>query len=309
MMRYTSAVQQCSTALGRSILEWFFGFEDIYCIFSAYREILPNSWRHEDLRIRGSIAEMEYKYLTPGERIPRVLDDVWTQMYINGYQLREVLEETPRLKTLEDPEKAQLARELERKLRDFDSRFNQFMSSPQVLEVLEPAPFDFPFDLVEPYLYKYPPVGTLKVAALCMQTYIRSSLHPMLCAAMNDHTELEGTATELSIELCRAYAGLEMSESEEIVIPCHAPLIIAALTCPPELRMWVYSKLLRLENLGQSLSEPVKQNLATLWNMPELATTDFNDQRLEELIEGLEDVNLEDDLEDLTQLRGIFLDT
>jgi hypothetical protein len=310
MRRYTTAIEQCSTSLGRSILEWFFGFEDIYCIFAAYKSMLPTFWRHENIRIRVSIAEMEYKYLTTtDQRIPRILDDVWAQMYISGYQLREVLEETPRLKTLEGIEKVKLAAELESSLRDFDHRFMQFMCSPLVQEVLEPSPFDIAYDLVDPYLYRYPPVGTFKVAALCMQTYIRSSLHPLLCAGMDEYTELEGTATELSVELCRAYAGLEISESEEILILCHAPLIIAGMTCPAELRMWVYSKLLHLENLGQSLTEPVKLNLAAIWNMPELATTTHTEERLEELIEDLEEVNLEEDLEPLTRLRGIFLDT
>jgi hypothetical protein len=66
---------------------------------------------------------------------------------------------------------------------------------------------------------------------------------------------------------------------------------------------------LHLENLGQSLAEPVKQNLAAVWNMPDLAITTFNEERLEELIEDLEEINLEEDLESLTQLRGIFLDS
>jgi hypothetical protein len=311
MKRYTTAIEQPSTALGRSILEWFFGFEDIYCIFAAYKSMLPTFWRNEDIRIRASIAEMEYKYLTADQRIPRILDDVWAQMYISGYQLREILEETPRLKTLEGVEKVRLATKLKSNLRKFDDRFTQFMCSPLVLEVLEPSPFDFPYDVVKPCFYKYPPVGTFKVAALCMQTYIRSSLHPLLCAGMEKYSELEGTAAELAVEMCRVYAGLEICESEEILILSHTPLIIAGLTMtrPAELRMWLYSKLLHLENLGQSLAEPVKQNLAAVWNMPDLATTTFNEERLEELIEDLEEVNLEEDLESLTQLRGIFLDS
>jgi hypothetical protein len=97
----------------------FFGFEDIYCIFAAYKSMLPTFWRNEDIRIRTSIAEMEYKYLTADQRIPRILDDVWAQMYISGYQLREILEETPRLKTLEGVEKVRLATELESNLRKF----------------------------------------------------------------------------------------------------------------------------------------------------------------------------------------------
>ena len=248
---------------------------------------------------------MEYKYLTSQNRIPRVLDDMWAQMYIYGSQMREILEETPRLKMLEGTERDQLAAELESSLRDFDLRFIQFMHSRLVLEVLEPLEFDVPSDLVDPRLYIYPLAGTFKVAALCMQTYIRSSLHPLLCAGMEASIPLEGTAEELSVEMCRVYAGLEICVSEEILIPTHTPLIIAALTCPPELRLWVYSKLMHLDNLGQSLAEPVKQNLASLWNMPELLTPTIN---IEELIEDVEDVNLED-LKPLTELRGIFLDT
>jgi len=263
--------------------------------------MLPTSWRREDVRIQSSIAEMEYKYLTPGERIPRVLDDIWAQMYIYGYRMREILEETPRLKSLQATAKAQLAAELESNLRDFDNRFMQFMNSSLVQEVLEPAQFNLPSAIVDPYLYKFPPVGTFKVAALCMQTYIRSSLHP-LCSGMETYTPLEATAEELSVEICRAYAGLETCISEEILIPSHTPLIIAALSCPPELRMWMYSKLMHLDNLGQSLAKPVKQNLASLWNMPQLLIAAVG---VEELIEDLEEGSLQD-LEPLTQLPGMI---
>ncbi len=106
--------------------------------------------------------------------------------------------------------------------------------------------------------------------------------------------------------------------------------LIAALTCPPSLRMWLWCKLAHFERLGQFSFEPLKQNLAVLWNTPEILTHGFsplscNPQDETPISCGddvditaiMGNVNLNDasgdgnggterDLEPLIQLRGIL---
>jgi hypothetical protein len=136
------------------------------------------------------------------------------------------------------------------------------------------------------------------------------------------------SAEELSIELCRTFAGLEsaLPDLPEIIIPCQAPMMIAALACPSSLRLWVFCKLLHLERLGQPLSDVVRRNLAQQWKMPEIENLQSNSffPNTEQskrapvdivgLSEGMEAAELDNsdetddsNLEPLTQHCGIFL--
>lgn len=345
MLRYSSPIQQCSTSIGRSLFEWYCGFEDLFCILAAYESRLPPQWRFENVRIRAIIAEVEYKYLAPSERKPRMLDDVWGHMYASGPQLRKIIAGTTELKKLHGQVKRDRAAELEAQLREVDEKFTKFLASPLALEVLETAEYQSqfygyqhstccPFFPLEPLAFQFPPAGIFKIAALCLQTYLRAVLHPSLCAEMDrdqQRTGLEGeSAEEMAIELCRAFAGLEsaLPNLPEIIIPCQAPMMIAGLACPPSLRIWVFCKLLHLDRFGQPLTDVVRRNLAVQWKMPEIENLQpqslfqknaTHSERgpvdivgisestdgavLVDDSDGTEDSNLEP----LTQHRGIFL--
>jgi len=295
MLRYSSPVQQCSTALGRSLFEWYCGFEDLFCVLAAYESRLPPEWRDQDFRIRALIAEVEYKLLPQGEpekRIPRMLDDVWGHMYAIGPQLRKVVAGGMELKTLEKGRVRQRARELDALAREVDSRMTGFMKSPLVEEVLTTVPFqqEYYFNLheqccpyfpLEPILFRFPPAGVFLIAALCLQAYLRLILHPSILAELDPTrgdtvAPMEGkSAEEMALIICRTFAGLEstlVAEFPEIIIPCQASMMIAGMACPPYLRLWVFCKLLHLDRVGQPLSDVVRRNLAQQWNMPELET-------------------------------------
>ena len=98
---------------------------------------------------------------------------------------------------------------------------------------------------------------------------------------------------------------------------------MAALTCPPDLRIWIWCKLAHFEKLGQYCFDLVKENLAVLWDMPEILRDGFSPvsgdspQRETRISSddtndtvGLKVVPLPDDgddnLESLRQLRGLF---
>lgn len=343
MLRYSNPIQQSSAALGRSLFEWYCGFEDLFCILAAYESRLPPQWRYENVRIRASISEVEYKYLSPSERKPRMLDDVWGHMYATGPPLRKIIAGAAELKKLHGQLKRDRVAKLESQLKDVDQKFSKFLRSPLASEVLETVQYQSqsytnqhstccPFFPVEPIVFQFPPAGIFKIAALCLQTYLRSVLHPSLCAEMDidqEPTPLGGeSAEELSIDLCRAFAGLEsaLPNLPEIIIPCQAPMMIAALACPPSLRIWVFCKLLHLDGFGQPLSDVVRRNLALQWNMPEIenlqshsfsqnvAHSEQGHVDIVDILESMEravlvdsDESEDSNLEPLTQHRGIFL--
>lgn len=50
---------------------------------------------------------------------------------------------------------------------------------------------------------------------------------------------------------------------------------MAGLTCPLEIRMWLWHKLAHFEELGYFSFEPVRRQLAFQWGMPQLLTSGF----------------------------------
>ena len=135
------------------------------------------------------------------------------------------------------------------------------------------------------------------------------------------------------IEMCRTFAGIEDSyhNNPDALFPCFPAMsLTAALTCPPNLRMWMWCKLAHFERLGQFSFEPLKQNLAVLWGTPEILTHGFSPVNCDpqdktriscvddaDITAIMENVNLNDesdhgnggterDLEPLIQLRGIL---
>jgi hypothetical protein len=288
MQKFSDPIQHCSTTVGRSLLEWYCGIEDYCCFLGAYRALLPAEWRRENVRIRQLLAHEEYPRITPEERKPRLLDDLWPQLYALVPVLGDVLATVPLLKTLEGSERFKVAAHLTAELRQFMRDFRGFLKSPHVVEIFLPAssPQLFschnhvdccPSPPFNPDLFHFPPAGIFKVILQCLETYIRASLYPLLRMELEFddvilELEDEGAAF-YSVEVCRTFAGLEhqYSNNPEVIVPCFSPLVIAGLSCPPHLRRWVWCKLAHSEQIGLRF-DSIKQNLAVLWDMPEIPT-------------------------------------
>jgi len=340
MLRYSNPIKQSSTELGRSLFEWYCGFEDHFCVLAAYESRLPRQWRFRNFKMRALLAKSDYKrFSTAEKRIPRMLDDVWGYMYVIGPELRKVVAGVMELKLMavnEGTEKARKAVELDRELRELDQKFTGFMNSPLSLQVLQTIQYRpelytnhhttcCPYFPLPPLLFRFAPAGVFLIASLCLQIYLRLVLHPSISAelkpASGECLPLPGkTAEEMAIELCQAFAGLEstLAEFPEIIIPCQSPMTIAGLACPPSLRLWVFCKLLHLDKAGQPLSDVVRKQLAQQWNMPELETLyshsfiPLETVDVAGLTDELDRVEIDeegDETEDsnLTQHRGIFM--
>jgi hypothetical protein len=289
LQKVTDPVQLCSTSIGRSLLEWVAAVEDYCCFLAAYKLLLPRPWREENVRKRLEIAQRDYPLLSKEERKPRILDDVWQQYLALIPRLVDVLAGIIPLKSMEGTERANEAARLETELRAFDKDVRDLFKLPHVLEVLQIAPLPNPLRNKHvsccpplpfiPHILHFPPAGFFRQIFLGVQAYTRAVLLPSL---RSENPGMEGEdVSYFSLEMCRTYAGLEYSlgDNPDALLPCFSSLVLATATCPLNARKWLWYKLSHLETLGHLTFDPIKRNLASLWDMPDLAVSGYRSSR------------------------------
>ena len=180
-----------------------------------------------------------------------------------------------------------------------------------------------------PHFFQYPPAGIFHLVIQCLKIWIWFCLYPSLRSELDFELEVKNSEDEdamfYSLDLCKTFAGIEhqFDQNPAAIFPCFVPMILAAVSCPPNVRPWILSKLHHFEDQGQFCNDSIKKSLAGLWNMPEIAVEGFrvslqnsssDGPVVGEIIGGLGNVNLnneggdvdEDGLEALAQLRGVF---
>src|SRR5215471_1949264 len=105
MLLRTDPVHFCSTVIGRALLGWYMQLEDYCCLLGAYKLLLPDAWREEDVRVRRMLAEVEYPRLSGEARIPRLLDDIWAQFLALVPKVANVLYQIPVMNKMESEER------------------------------------------------------------------------------------------------------------------------------------------------------------------------------------------------------------
>lgn len=317
MKKVSNPVQLCSTTIGRSLLEWFSPVEDYCCFLAAYKTLLPITWREENVRKRMEIAQRDYPLLSREERKPRILDDVWQQYLALVPRLANVLAGVIPLKEMEGHDRAREAARLESELRAFDKDVRDLLKRPHVLEVLQiaPLPISFrnkhasccpPLPFV-PHLLQFPPAGFFRQIFLGVQAYTRAVLLPPLRNENpGEAIEMEGEdLSYFSVEMCRTFAGLEYSlgDNPDALLPCFSSLVLATATCPSNARQWLWYKLSHLERLGHLTFDPIKRNLAALWDMPELVVSGYRSSRGSPNLKMLRTLSCEDITDCMDKMR------
>lgn len=285
MQKFSDPVTHCSTVTGRCLLQLYCNVEDYCCSLSTYHALLPTEWRYQNVRIHQQLAHEEYPHIPIIDRKPRLLNDLWPQLEALRPDLNDILVSIPHLKTMEGQDRLDFALLLEAQLQQFDRELTGFINSNQVSEVLQIAPLSSPITPshsgccppfpYSPLLFVFPPAAFLNISLQAMRTHMRAFMYPAISTELDPEQApgLPGEdATYYSIEICRTFAGIEESykHSPDSTFPCFSPLVLAALTCPPSLRMWMRGKLSHFERLSQLCFEPVKQNLAKVWDMPQI---------------------------------------
>ena len=185
--------------------------------------------------------------------------------------------------------RTEMAVYLQSEFQQFYRDFAEFINSSPVMEVLQPLPSlsmtaskhvdCCPPPPFIPHFFQYPPAGIFHLLIQCLKTWMRFSLYPSLRAELEFELEVADLqdATFYSFELCRTFAGIEhqFDHNNAVIFPCFVPMVMAALSCSPNIRPWMLAKLRHFEEQGQICHDSVKKSLAVLWNMPEIATEGF----------------------------------
>jgi hypothetical protein len=290
MQAFSNPIQHCSTAVGRSFLEWYGSIQDYCCFGAAYSPPLPRIWLDETIRIRQALAHDEYPRLSPKERLPRLLDDLWAQLRALLPQTSDVQLAVLQLRTLEGQERVSRAFRLEEALGHVIADIKGFLVSRHVVEVFTPALNTLysstsstccPSPPFSPYICELPAAGYLRVVLHGLLAYLLGVLHPFLLAELGIVPQksdvIEPDSEFHATELCRSFAGIEhaLGLIQGSLYPCFSGMVAGALTCPPNLREWLWCKLLHFERLGRFNLEPIKRNPAITWNMPEILSKEF----------------------------------
>ena len=336
---FTSPEVFCSTPVGRYILGWYISLEDICCLSAAYTYTLPQSWRIANVHARLEPAQREYPRLSRNIRIPRLLDDLWPQLWVIDTRLMEIQQLMLQLKALNQPAlKLEIAIQLEEQLAGFAKEITAFSRSKHVVEVFTSSGRAIstfsnhahccpPFPYID-FVTDCPQAGFLRYVIYGILAYVHELLQPFVNSILNrPSSPYNQRPVPYVIELCRTFAGLEASfvSSPDFLFPCFPGLVSAAMTVPPELRVWVWCKLRHLESTGRFKFDGVKKTIAELWQMPEILEADWSwtDQEKDDAAatllehekeehEGMMNAKIDEgdeedsELEDLTNVRGMF---
>lgn len=263
------------------------------------------------MRTRDRLASQEYPRLSKAERKPRILDDIWPKYMALVPRLSSVLGGIPPLQEMHGQERVDAAVRLEAELRLFDDELKKLLESPEVLEALEEAPIPHPFlsrhtrccptPPFTPHMLKYPPAGFFRLTVLAVQGYTRTIIWPPLRDVIGAKFEAQQWFDEVnvednSLEICRSFAGLEydLGDNPDNLFPCFSPLVLATVNCPVKARLWLWSKLSHLEKLGHLAFDPVKRNLAAMWDMPNLLADGFDIDKSFPAYRQYQDLSCED---------------
>jgi hypothetical protein len=252
---------------------------------SGRRLLLPKEWRDINIAIRRKLADEDYPRLLEKDRIPRMLDDLFSEYFVMMPKLNDVLLKVQSIKTLDDHNAAIAIGHLEEELQQFLDDTDQLLNCPNAVEILQPAHLSaprrprrhevccphFPFN---PHRLQYPPAGGFRIVTYGIEWYICSVLHPAIRAKYNGNkfTKLKiRDATYYSREICQTFAAMEddLSDDPDAIIPFFQVVMMSTMTCDLELRVWLWCRLRHFEQSGHQIFNAMKRHLAVLWNIPE----------------------------------------
>jgi len=274
----------CSNTIGTNLVELCHQLEHYVCFLGAYQIILPPAWRDENARVRETTRRQEAAGRLDKDRAPILLDYLFPKFYSILPKMGDLLSMIQSLKTMRQDERQETGLRLALQLREFDQNLDEFLHLADVLEVLKPSsspPVEItlthisccPPPIFTPSYFVYPPAAMLRMVVLGVKCYIRAILLPPIIHEIRHNVLGLGSGEEFSLEICRSFAGLEEvsnNENYESFLPLSGSMILATACCPPAVRIWLWCKLVHFEELGHLTFDPMRQSLATLWDMPEI---------------------------------------
>lgn len=301
----------------------------------AFRPLLSEEWIQADIHFRDELARRDYPNLTPEERPARLTSDLSPELSGIIPGLVRVFHGTTRLKLLDGSKRERKRLQLRKELDRFTESLRRFMKSPKAIEIFKPGsagvlyprrhttccpPPPFP-----PEPLAFPPAGYLRLLVLGMQLWVATVLYSTLHPPPTENTSSASASAKISptnatpaspssyntqsaaLSLCRTYSALEQAFPQDNLFPCFNPLVIAGLTCPLEIRMWLWHKLAHFEELGYLSIEPVKRQLSVIWGMPQLLTGSFKEWK-ECVPGGGAKILEEEDIDIMVKMQAVELE-
>ena len=296
---FSTPERQCRTSLGRNLLEWYCDLEDHCCFLQAKKCLLPKAWRHENIRARRELARIELPHLSEDERKislgdPGLMLDLFKKILKENSTVRQTEEAAREIKG-----KQQTRNPKKKDMLYIQNSLKELTESERASELLKitesgvvanqtryseccpPLPFT-------PCIFHFPEAGLIRLTFLSLHNFLHVVLYGPLREAGLRVESLEkerDTVEYYAFEICRTFAAVEDAFGDDlgVLLPCFNPLSMAGFSCPPDLRMWLWHKLVHFEALGRQDVQPVKKTFSVFWGMPELLTTGF---RSKTLLEG-----------------------
>jgi len=287
MQKCSNPAFQSSTVLGRALVEWYLNFENYVCLLYPAKRFLPKIWRQENHGYYERLAPNQESFSILEPQVQ--LEKLWAEYNTILGKYLDLHASLARLPTIPQPEKSSYAKSLLKRWKTLYTRFDNFRTFFERLEIFQPDrdrallpsvhPDCCPPAPFVPYFAKYPPAGILRQVVLGVQIHFRlimfAPLRPYDVRMENSRVDETGW---LAYELCRTFAGLEESlayNSDEL-IPTYAALTMAGFGCRRmDIRLWLWRKLAHYEELSVLGYHPMKERLAVFWGMPQLLSMKF----------------------------------
>ena len=231
-------------------------------------------------------------------RIHHVSKEARTAILLNNFvsefwgtipYVTDILSTIPQLKVLKGPRLLELENRIKADISYIQRRLKAVLESLYASEILKvketgisyynrhseccpPPPF-------APCTIAFPPGEILRITLLAFHNYVHLILYePLRKSGLRVESLEKGSDSveSYALEICRTFAAIEDAvEDTSDLLPCFQSLSMAAFSCPPQLRLWLWHKLAHFEELASHYVEPFKKALAVLWRMPEILTMGF----------------------------------
>ena len=242
---------------------------------------MPVTWRTENVRSR-HVAGIFDPHMRKDERKHRLLDEIWPEVSVLMREIPALLTEQKQNTYLSEEEQVNRLPALQERSTKLSQSIFDLMNSPRVLEVLEPAKvinissrhdLCCPRPPFPPCHLEFPWAGYLRIMFLSLFHYLHAIINPLLRLPPASQDDM----AYFAYELCRTFAGVEnaFADVPAAYIPAFPALTIARMSCPPNVRRWLWHKLVHLEEVSQYTARPLKKHLAVIWDKPELEQEGF----------------------------------
>jgi hypothetical protein len=221
-----------STVTGRSLLQWYFSYEDYWCLLGPFPCMLPLKWRQENMQQQ--LIQYERRTVRDQDRPEQSWDYIYAKFNLLTAQCIDLTHRTKRLKFATDAI-TQLI--IENNLKDFEQKVLAFLDSSQVKEALKyplinslrplaTSP-DLPFQSAE--------AGLLLIICFSYLCFIHLNLYTTIYFHRGYRLEKAfSTAADYAQKICQAVWALDQlcGNNHDEMIPCSEAIYLAALFIP-----------------------------------------------------------------------------